>query len=184
MEKVKTIIVFDLWNDALSVSLNLQYGRVMDENGNTITSNSAQRWRFYGCRIPMPVRSGTWFQGLSTSEMLAWLRSNGWELRGRVNLCTGGIYIYPRCKGNETPIEEDDAPVNEETVKRNEETSDEEYANAADERSFREVLVYLYNHSMRVKAIRLYRYVKKCGITDAYNAIREMVALDEESGIC
>lgn len=179
MEKVKTIIVFDLWNEALSVSLNLQYGRVMDENGNTITSNSAQRWRFYGCRIPMPVRSGTWFQGLSTSEMLAWLRSNGWELKGRVNLCTGGIYIYPCIKGNETSDEGNDASADEEEAARQ-----EEVARVRGERALRETVVFLYGNNMRVTALKLYSYVKKCSLNEANKAIREMVALDEKSGIC
>ena len=174
MEIVKALHSYCLTKDG--ISLTMQYGRNENAGGNK------ERWRFYGSRIPMPVRSGTWFQGLSVREMLNWLSDNGWELHCRVNLCSG--IVYPICKGNEIPDEEVPIKEHADDDKGNETPSQEEINNVRDERALREAVVFLYNNSRRVTAARLYRYFKQCTLSDAVNAIREMATLDEESNIC
>lgn len=167
MEIVKALNSYCLTKDG--ISLTMQFGIAENACG------SKERWRFYGANIPMPVRSGTWFQGLSVREMLSWLSDNGWTLHSYVNLCSG--IIHPCCKGNEAPNK-----GNENHSKGNEELP---YSvKALLKKSFEEILVYLYKNDMLVKAVNLYRYVNGGRVTDALSAVREIVALDEKSGIC
>lgn len=175
MEKAQALFSYCLTKNG--ISLTMQKGCLEDEYGNLINRVSAQRLRFYGNRIPMPVRSGTWFQGLTVREMLSWLYDNGWTLHSRADLCSG--IIYPCIKGNETSDDGNDASADEEEAARQ-----EEVARVRGERALRETVVFLYGNNMRVTALKLYSYVKKCSLNEANNAIREMVALDEESGIC
>ena len=99
MEHVRPLVSFNLRN-ANRDKLTLQYGRVLCANGNASSLVEDQRWRFYGKKIPMPVRSGTWFQGLSTTEMLDWLKKEGWYPETHVNIGTGTAFVYDG-KGND-----------------------------------------------------------------------------------
>lgn len=51
------------------------------------------RWRFIGTKIPMPVRSGTWFNGFQEDTMLLWLSEHGWELEAKVSMLTGRAIV-------------------------------------------------------------------------------------------
>lgn len=88
--------------DSNGNELTLCYGREVNENtGEVFTAANAQRWVMYGKRIPMPVRSGTWFQGLGDCEMVAWLNDAGYTLDAYVNLSTG---IMHKCAENKISI--------------------------------------------------------------------------------
>lgn len=147
MEIVKALNSYCLTKDG--ISLTMQFGIAENACG------SKERWRFYGANIPMPVRSGTWFHGLSVREMMRWLFANGWTLHSRTNLQSG--IIYPVFKGNKE--------------------TDRLYQ---DETAFKDAVVYLYNNGRVANAIRLYRLVKQCPLSDAYKAVREIIALDEQ----
>lgn len=92
MEVVKNLVSYNLRN-ANGQRLMLQYGKAY-EGGRMSEKVEAQRWRFYGERIPMPVRSGTWFQGLSSTEMLDWLKREGWQPESRVAIGAGSALVY------------------------------------------------------------------------------------------
>ena len=47
------------------------------------TATNTWKWMAKGC-IPFPVRSGTWFDGLTPSIMVSWMARNGWTLHTRV----------------------------------------------------------------------------------------------------
>lgn len=52
------------------------------------------RWSFIGQRIPMPIRSGEWFNGFPENTMLDWLAENDWHVRSIVNMTTGRTKVY------------------------------------------------------------------------------------------
>lgn len=86
------------FKDKNGTKLTLYYGReVSDLTGKIDHSPAGQRWVMYGKRIPMPVRSGTWFQGLSSVAMVEFLEANGYTLEAYVNLGTG---IMHKCNNN------------------------------------------------------------------------------------
>ena len=83
------------FKDRNGIKLTLCYGReVSDLTGEIDNSPTDQRWVMYGKRIPMPVRSGTWFQGLSSVAMVNFLEANGYTLEASVNLSTGIMHKY------------------------------------------------------------------------------------------
>lgn len=96
---VKLVKAYGFTNEA-NESLTLQLGRLMDENGNTMPCQEAQRWRFIGRNIPMPVRSGTWFEGMSFGTMRNWLENRGWQLQSSVSFITGSFTIFQRGNKN------------------------------------------------------------------------------------
>lgn len=96
MEKVKALVSYNLRHSVSGTTLMMQYGRVSDDYGNVINSTAAQRWRFIGRQIPIPVRCGTWFQGISATEMLDWLYREGWILESRVDIGSGYARVYKR----------------------------------------------------------------------------------------
>ena len=149
MEKVKALIAYNLRNPD-GCTLRMLYGRMLDMNGCVDNAYSAQRWCFCGTRIPMPVRSGTWFVGFAVPEMLEWLRHEGWELQTRVVIGTGYAQVYePSQKGNED----------------------------FDKAAFHEIIRELYEDGRRLKAIRIYRYAHKCALSEANKAVREICNL-------
>ena len=48
------------------------------------TATNTWKWMAKGTHIPFPVRSGTWFDGLTPSIMVSWMARNGWTLHTRV----------------------------------------------------------------------------------------------------
>lgn len=96
MENVKALVSYNLRHFESNKELMMQYGRTLTAAGNIDFNDSAQRWRFIGKQIPMPIRCDTWFQGLSATEMLDWLYRKGWILESRVDIGSGYAKIYKR----------------------------------------------------------------------------------------
>lgn len=62
--------------------------------GEIITGDAGLRWSVRGCEIPFPVRSGSWFCGLTPRNMFDWLRHSGYELECETNIATGMTKVY------------------------------------------------------------------------------------------
>lgn len=160
MEIVTPITCYNL-RDPKGNKLELQYGRVTDDNKNFRMTATAQRWRFFGKRIPMPVRSGTWFQGLSVTEMLEWLRREGWCLESKVAIGTGFATVY---KLPDTP---DDNGNKKATGYR-----------YIYENNFKDAIRLLCNKGYTNAAIRAYQYAHDCCTSEAHKAVMEIKSLD------
>ena len=138
--------------------LRLYLGRI--EGSDDYFGDKGFRWCFVGSRIPMPVRSGTWFNGFPEHIMLDWLKGNGWALHVSVTMstCVATVCDLPDdepSKGNENPY-----------------TGLIRYT--ADERAFCEVIRDLVKSGKRIQADRLYRYANGCDLKDAVRAVREI----------
>lgn len=72
--------------------LTLQGGYFKNEDGK-VTLKSF--WSFIGNNIPMPVRSGTWFEGMKFKVMRSWLESNGWHLYSAFSFVLGEFVLFP-----------------------------------------------------------------------------------------
>lgn len=92
MEKVTVIKVYNLL-DKNGNKLLLRLGIINPEH-RTRDKDMGFRWSFVGYKIPMPVRSETWFNGFPVDTMLLWLRENGWYLRAAVDMCDGRVTVY------------------------------------------------------------------------------------------
>lgn len=161
MEIVKPITCYNL-RDPKGNKLELRYGMLLDEKGNIQHTRSAQRWSFIGKRIPMPVRSGMWFQGLSATEMLDWLRRDGWCLESRVVIGTGSATIYTL------------------PDKANEETTSFGGYREAYEKRFKDAIKLIAENGTDVWAVRVYQYAHDCDVLEARKAVREILALDNQ----
>lgn len=73
-------------------TLQLQLGRTDSPTSNP--KDAGWRWSFIGQRIPMPIRSGEWFNGFPESVMINWLMEHDWFVRTKVNLETGRAIVY------------------------------------------------------------------------------------------
>ena len=60
--------------------LTLTLGCVAGEDGV-----KGLRWSIRGYKIPIPVRSGTWFCGFKTDAMVKWLRDHGYVYQGEMS---------------------------------------------------------------------------------------------------
>lgn len=160
--KIYPLISYALINEN-DEHLTLQYGRVMDDNGNVMSGVKEQRWRFLGTHIPMPVRSNTWFEGLSTREMLAWLYEAGYELQARVNLSSGVVYAP---KGNKEP--------------KREVPGLSDVAISLGEKALQRAIRCMCNDNLKLNAIALYRYFNGGTLQEARNAVTEICELDEQ----
>ena len=76
--------------------LQLQLGLDVEVNANFRNGDpdKGYRWSFIGTSIPMPVRSGTWFNGFPERTMLEWLAEHGWVCSTIVNMNTGKATVY------------------------------------------------------------------------------------------
>lgn len=157
MEKVKALVSYNLRHSDKPAMLMMQYGRVSDDYGNVINSTTAQRWRFFGPQIPMPVRSGTWFQGFSADEMLEWLRREGWTLETKVTIGTGYATIY---KGNESSAYND--PINVPPLTRGKD-------------SFERVIRELIQDGRKPTAYLMWRYAHGGSLAQAKSAVKALV---------
>ena len=104
MENVKALVSYNLRHTANGDRLMMQYGRLWEAVVGVDCAETAQRWRFFGQQIPMPVRSGTWFQGFSANEMLEWLRREGWTLETKVIIGTGHATVYKKPVSDIPPL--------------------------------------------------------------------------------
>lgn len=165
MEIVKPIICYNL-RDPKGNKLELRYGRLLNDDGSILQGTIAQRWSFVGKRIPMPVRSHTWFQGLSSTEMLEWLRREGWCLESRVVIGTGSATIYKL------------------PDKANEETTSLGGYREAYEKRFKDAIKFIAVNGTDVWAVRVYQYAHDCDVLEARKAVREIISLDNAQENC
>ena len=115
------------------------------------------RWSFVGAKIPMPVRSDTWFNGFPENIMLDWLKENGWLPHTCVNLESGEVKVYePSWKGNKSSSQKG----NEHDPKL--------------KQALEKAITLLANDDCLVPAARVYSYLHDCSKIDALNAVREM----------
>lgn len=157
MEKVKALVSYNLRHSDKPARLMMQYGRVSDDYGNVINSTAAQRWRFFGPQIPMPVRSGTWFQGFSADEMLEWLRREGWMLETKVIIGTGYAAIY-----NENKSSAYDDVINVPPLAKGKE-------------SFERVICELVRDGRKATAYFMWRYAHGGSLAQAKSAVEALV---------
>lgn len=157
MENVKPLITYTFKHVDSRVPLTMQYGMLRDEHGFYKGNKTDQRFRFMGKRIPMPVRSGTWFSGISVREMIDWLADNGYVLLAIFDLQSGFARV---CELN---------------IKHLSKGNEDSLADTFGERALRVSIKLLLQNNERVKAINLYRYAKGCGIDEANRAVREII---------
>jgi len=166
-ENIDICVVFNLVNSN-GTKLQLRMGRIKGHD-SYICADRGFRWSFIGSKIPMPVRSDTWFNGFPENIMLDWLKGNGWALRSRVEMCTGKATVYELpepSKGNENPIEKEKCFVPDNVLREG-------------QRAFNTTIRDLCNAGMKIKAICLYRYVHPCDLVDAKHAVDE-IQFDEQ----
>lgn len=162
-ENINIIVVYNLV-DANGTKLQLRLGRLKGYGDELLAYHTDQgfRWSFVGSKIPMPVRSETWFNGFPENIMIDWLKGNGWYPRSRVEMGTGKATIY-------------ELPKVGKPSKGNEEYKLPDYAIHAGENALREAVKMLYNKGSRIDANSLYRYVHPSNMLDAKYAVEAIV---------
>ena len=140
MENANIIKVYNLV-DSKGNALLLLLG-VAPSNGK-----HALRWSFIGHAIPMPVRSGTWFNGFPADVMLEWLNANGWYVRTEVNMTTGKASVYE--------LPEPAAPKGNEKV-------------------FNRVIARMCRNGQKATAALIYQYAHSCSISEAIRAVDDI----------
>ena len=133
--------------------LQLRLGILNPENRDKFCDDTGYRWSFIGKEIPMPVRSGTWFNGFPADTMLSWLYEHEWYVETEIEMYTGKAKVY------ELP----EAP---------EEYAPETMAN--DEAQFNHLIQNLCAEGKRMTAIRLYRFTYEVGSITAMKAVTEI----------
>ena len=106
MRNVKAVKVYNLV-DSNKTKLQLKLGVLQNREGEVCIpkADTGWRWSFVGTKIPMPVRSMTWFNGFPEDTMLLWLHDNGWALQSVVDMDTGKAKVYnlPANNGDNIP---------------------------------------------------------------------------------
>ena len=101
--EIKTLRVYNLV-DYKGAKLQLEFGVItkgLREEHPLNNADKGYRWRFIGTKIPMPVRSGYWFNGFPEPTMLNWLKTNGWALHTCVDPITHKATVYDLPKATE-----------------------------------------------------------------------------------
>ena len=93
MQNITVLKVYNLL-DGKGNRLRLRLG-ILNPEDRTCKRDAGFRWSFVGPKIPMPVRSETWFNGFPVDTMLLWLREKGWFLRTAVDMFDGRATVYP-----------------------------------------------------------------------------------------
>lgn len=152
MEKVKTFRVYNLLNEN-GDKLRLCLGYVTNTTAMYEEANQILRWCFNGKKIPMPVRSGCWFNGFPENIMLDWLKGNGWHLRTRVDLDSGHAVVFdlPDSKGNE------------------------EYIDSFVDKAIICAMKLMWTSGKHIKAIHLYRHLYGGTLDEAAIAVKGIV---------
>ena len=163
MRDIKVLKVYNLV-DSKGNKLQLRLGILRQRIGEVCISNadSGHRWSFMGKNIPMPVRSGYWFNGFADEIMLDWLKGNGWYPRSCVSMDDGKCHVY-------------ELPKAEECSKGNEVYELPNYVVNAGERVLKDAIRWICSNGSKLDAVALYRYVHPCPLyaaNDAVNAIR------------
>jgi hypothetical protein len=113
MRKIDVLKVYNLVNSN-GAKLRLELGIITDglyEEYPIDNADKGFRWCFAGENIPMPVRSGYWFNGFHEKVMLDWLKGNGWYPQSCVIMPVGKAIVYDLPAAPETETETDWIPV-------------------------------------------------------------------------
>lgn len=145
------VTVYNLM-DGKGNHLRLMKGYV-DPSNKCPPADRGARWCFMGSNIPMPVRSGYWFNGFSVDTMLLWLTEHGWHVAAEVNMSTGKAKMHA-------------LPEPEESY------ADEEFAE--DKTAFNNILKELNRNGKFGIAMQLYSYAHEVGHQTAREAVREI----------
>lgn len=157
MREIKTLLVYNLVDskgNKLRLNLGLIKGSI--DEYPIDSADKGYRWSFEGHEIPMPIRSGYWFNGFPVSVMLDWLKGNGWALHTVVNMAIGTAQVY------ELPFSDDSCNGNEEfsfTV----------------ESALDHAVRLLWEKGHKLKAASLYRHIKGGTLYEAHEAVKEIV---------
>lgn len=157
MEKIKPLRRYTLV-DERSNSLHLFLGQ--KEDWAETSKDKGYRWMFKGFKIPMPVRSETWFNGFPVDTMLDWLKGNGWTLHSVLDLTTDKLTVYKyvgapdTSKGNNGPV-----------------STGNENLDGTYYRNFCSIIKELCEAGRKIPAVRLYRYVHGGSLSEANNAV-------------
>lgn len=146
MENVKKIRAF-YYQDNDGNKLTMFYGRLVDCTGvGIVGTDNAQRWCFIGNKIPMPVRSGTWFQGFGFNKMNDFVESTGYKLVTTVNLIYGTVWYCPIVN---KPIPDMD--------------------------SIKYQIEKLYNGGNKLRLICLYQTIAGCSVSEANEVVTDII---------
>ena len=156
MRDIKVLRVYNLV-DIKGNKLQLRLGILKSRAGEVCITDkdTGYRWCFNGKEIPMPVRSGYWFNGFEESIMLGWLKRNGWYPHSRVDMGSEKVTVYELFKGNE--------PGNLAALA------------SVDRSAFDRVIRDLVGQGNRATACRLYRYVHGGTLRNANDAVNIIV---------
>lgn len=157
MKNIEVLKVYNLV-DSKGNKLRLNLGMAKNPNDASRINDSdlGYRWRFIGKHIPMPVRSGYWFNGFAENIMLDWLKGNDWAVQSKVYMPSGYTEVYELPKGNEEDI--CIQPIRHEL----------------DEKYFCEIICDLVNNGKTIRAVHLYRYANGGDVLDARKAVMEI----------
>jgi hypothetical protein len=157
MRNVKVLRVYNLV-DSKGNKLQLRLGALQSRYDDVCISSADKgyRWSFIGENIPMPVRSGYWFNGFQEATMMNWLMDNGWHPHTCVDMHSGKTRVYELPKGNEDPT-----PAYELS----------KAAISGGKRAMEDAIKMLCNNGYVLKAVALYRYVNHSSLVDAKNAV-------------
>lgn len=163
MENIKVVRIFVLKSNTVNgAKLFLHHGYGLDENGKVNLREDSMRWMIKGLRNPMPVRNGTWFSGMSQSEMLKWFSNNGYAFYDCVPVSEiSATPTVPVTKGNDEPAQ-----------KGNENFYDS--LEECDQECMDDIICYMSDNGYHYKASKLYKMVHGCTLYHAAHAVREM----------
>ena len=159
MKKIKVLRTYN-FVDAKGNDLQLNLCLVDHSEIMCGTDDVGFRWQFFGKEIPMPVRSGTLFNGFPEDVMIDWLKGNDWALCTCVDMNTGKAKVFELPKGNATT-----------TVT----TADLPPLSPTEKWYFDRVIRDLVNNGNKVGATRLYRYAHGGTLRNAVDAVNIII---------
>jgi len=161
MRHIQTLRVYN-FVDSKGNKLRLNLGYIDGPIDESPIDNydKGYRWSFEGYKIPMPVRSGYWFNGFPESVMLDWLKGNGWALHTIVNMQIGTARVYELPNGDD---------------KANETYELSALGIEQGERALHEAVIRLCESGQKIQAVCLYRYVHPCKLQEANRVVTEII---------
>lgn len=157
MKNIEITKVYNLVN-ANGDKLQLRYGKLMARGNEfrallTSSEDMGLRWSFVGKKIPMPVRSRTWFNGFPKEIMIQWLNEQGWFVATEVLMTTGEAKTYELPEPNEEYLATD-------LVK--------------DEEEFFDLVREMCRDGKALEAMHLCRYVHEVGTKEACSILHNI----------
>lgn len=154
MKDIEIVRVYNLVN-ANGDKLQLRLGILQRTNERrvVIPEPNGWRWSFAGKKIPMPVRSRTWFNGFPKEIMIQWLNEQGWFVATEVLMTTGEAKVY------ELPEPEEEY-LTTDLVK--------------DEEEFFDLVREMFRNGKRIEAMHLCRYVHEVGTKEACSILHNI----------